>query len=109
LHGRPLAAWPARQRAQQLAWLGQSEAAGDDLTVWDVALLGRLPHQPWLGRPSARDWAAVEDALRATNAKFIRRFAFIEAELAKDDRTPDQSDLAEMDSLWDAAKAAERS
>jgi iron complex transport system ATP-binding protein len=68
LHGQPLAAWPARQRAQQLAWLGQSEAAGDDLTVWDVALLGRLPHQPWLGRPSARDWVAVEDALRATQA-----------------------------------------
>ncbi|MEH0195921.1 nucleoside triphosphate pyrophosphohydrolase [Caulobacter sp. CCNWLY153] len=49
-----------------------------------------------------------EDALRATNAKFARRFAFIEAELAKDGRTPDQSDLAEMDALWDAAKAAER-
>jgi uncharacterized protein YabN with tetrapyrrole methylase and pyrophosphatase domain len=27
-----------------------------------------------------------EDALRATNAKFARRFAFIEAELAKDGR-----------------------
>lgn len=50
-----------------------------------------------------------EDALRATNTKFARRFAFIEAELAKDGRTPDQSDLAEMDRLWDAAKAAERS
>lgn len=49
-----------------------------------------------------------EDALRGANAKFIRRFAFIEAELAKDGRTPDQSDLAEMDGLWDAAKAAER-
>jgi tetrapyrrole methylase family protein/MazG family protein/ATP diphosphatase len=49
-----------------------------------------------------------EDALRATNAKFARRFAFIEAELAKTGRTPDQSDLAEMDALWDAAKAAER-
>lgn len=49
-----------------------------------------------------------EDALRAANAKFIRRFGFIEAELAKDGRTPDQSDLAEMDALWDAAKAAER-
>jgi len=49
-----------------------------------------------------------EDALRATNAKFARRFAFIEAELAKRGRTPDQSDLAEMDALWDAAKAAER-
>jgi len=50
-----------------------------------------------------------EDAIRAANAKFARRFAFIEAELKKDGRTPDQSDLAEMDGLWDAAKAAERS
>lgn len=49
-----------------------------------------------------------EDALRGANAKFVRRFAFIEAELAKDGRTPDQSDLAEMDGLWDAAKAVER-
>jgi MazG family protein len=49
-----------------------------------------------------------EDALRGANAKFVRRFGFIEAELAKDGRTPDQSDLAEMDALWDAAKAAER-
>ena len=49
-----------------------------------------------------------EDALRGTNAKFVRRFAFIEAELAKTGRTPEQSNLAEMDGLWDAAKAAER-
>lgn len=49
-----------------------------------------------------------EDALRAANAKFARRFAFIEAELAKAGRTPDQSDLGEMDGLWNAAKAAER-
>ncbi len=49
-----------------------------------------------------------EDALRGTNAKFIRRFGFIQAELAKDGRTPEQSDLAEMDGLWNAAKGAER-
>ncbi len=49
-----------------------------------------------------------EDALRAANAKFVRRFHFIEAELARDGRTPEQSDLAEMDGLWDAAKVAER-
>lgn len=49
-----------------------------------------------------------EDALRATNAKFARRFAFIEAELARDGRTPEQSDLAEMDALWDRAKEVER-
>jgi MazG family protein len=49
-----------------------------------------------------------EDALRGANAKFVRRFGFIEAELARDGRTPEQSDLAEMDGLWDAAKVAEK-
>ncbi len=49
-----------------------------------------------------------EDALRGANAKFVRRFEYIEAELKKDGRTPEQSDLAEMDALWDAAKAAEK-
>ncbi len=49
-----------------------------------------------------------EDALRAANTKFIRRFNFIEAALAGDGREPHQSDLAEMDGLWDAAKAAEK-
>jgi nucleoside triphosphate diphosphatase len=45
-----------------------------------------------------------EDALRRANAKFTRRFAFIEAELAKLGKRPEDSDLAEMDALWDAAK-----
>ena len=49
-----------------------------------------------------------EDALRAANAKFTRRFQFIEAALAKGGRTPEQSDLKEMDGLWNDAKAAER-
>jgi iron complex transport system ATP-binding protein len=68
LLGQPLASLPGRVRAQQLAWLGQNEATGDDLTVWDVAMLGRLPHQAWLAAPSAADLAAVEQALRATQA-----------------------------------------
>ena len=49
-----------------------------------------------------------EAALRAANAKFTRRFQSIEASLAADGRTPKDSDLAEMDALWDAAKAAEK-
>jgi len=49
-----------------------------------------------------------EDALRFTNAKFARRFRFIEAVLAERGKTPEQSDLEEMDALWDAAKAAEK-
>jgi iron complex transport system ATP-binding protein len=68
LLGRPLLALPQRARARQLAWLGQNESSADDLIVWDVAMLGRLPHQPWLSAPSAADHAAVEQALRATQA-----------------------------------------
>lgn len=49
-----------------------------------------------------------EDAIRAANAKFVRRFAYIEAALAEQGRTPAESDLAEMDALWDAAKTEER-
>jgi MazG family protein len=49
-----------------------------------------------------------EAAVRSTNAKFERRFAFIESELAKVDKGPRQSNLAEMDALWNKAKLAER-
>ncbi|UJB64512.1 ABC transporter ATP-binding protein [Acidovorax sp. YS12] len=68
LLGRPLHAIPARERACLLAWLGQNEGSADDLTSYDVAMLGRLPHQPWLAPPSDADHAAVEHALRTTQA-----------------------------------------
>lgn len=49
-----------------------------------------------------------EAALRAANAKFTRRFEAIEDELARRGKTPSQSDLAEMDAIWNAVKAAEK-
>jgi MazG family protein len=49
-----------------------------------------------------------EAALRGTNAKFTRRFEGIESALAAGGRTPAQSDLAEMDALWNQVKAAEK-
>ncbi|TRW97276.1 nucleoside triphosphate pyrophosphohydrolase [Paracoccus sp. M683] len=49
-----------------------------------------------------------EQALRGANAKFTRRFGAIEAALAEQGRRPEDSNLAEMDALWDRAKAAER-
>lgn len=49
-----------------------------------------------------------EDALRSANAKFVRRFSYIERSLADRGRSPDQSDLAEMDDLWNAAKAIDK-
>jgi iron complex transport system ATP-binding protein len=68
LLGHPLHSLPVKQRAQQLSWLGQNEASADDLTAYDVTMLGRLPHQPWLAAASAADHAAVEKALRSTHA-----------------------------------------
>ena len=57
-----------REKAKQLAWLGQNEASADDLTVFDVTMLGRLPHQAWLAAPNQTDIVAVEQALRSTQA-----------------------------------------
>ena len=49
-----------------------------------------------------------EEALRGTNDKFTRRFKGIEAALAARGKTPADSDLAEMDALWEAEKVLEK-
>jgi ATP diphosphatase len=48
-----------------------------------------------------------EDVLRKANAKFIRRFGGVEKLLKARGKTPDQSDLKEMDALWDEVKTGE--
>ncbi len=50
-----------------------------------------------------------EEALRRTNAKFTRRFGAIEADLAARGKRPTDSTLDEMDTLWNDAKAREKS
>jgi Protein containing tetrapyrrole methyltransferase domain and MazG-like (predicted pyrophosphatase) domain len=52
--------------------------------------------------------ADPESILRETNAKFERRFASIERTLAARGKSPREATLAEMDALWDAAKAEEK-
>ncbi len=52
--------------------------------------------------------ADPEGILRTTNRKFERRFAAIEAALAARGKKPQDATLAEMDALWDEAKAAEK-
>jgi len=49
-----------------------------------------------------------ESALKGSNRKFRRRFKHVEDGLQARGRTPAESTLAEMDALWDEAKAAER-
>ncbi|MFM8609832.1 MAG: ABC transporter ATP-binding protein [Burkholderiaceae bacterium] len=80
-NGRDREALGRRERARMLAWLGQGGAGGagssvasgaggsaDDLSVHDIALLGRLPHRGWLAPPTAADLAAAEQALRQVQA-----------------------------------------
>ncbi|WP_298905980.1 nucleoside triphosphate pyrophosphohydrolase [uncultured Aliiroseovarius sp.] len=87
----------AREVAEARDTLGQDELReeiGDLLFV--VANLARhLDVEP-------------EEALRHANAKFERRFKGIERRLAVEGKTPEQSNLEEMDALWEAEKAAER-
>jgi MazG family protein len=46
----------------------------------------------------------AETALRDASARFTARFEFIEDRLAERGKTPEQSNLEEMDGLWDEAK-----
>lgn len=50
----------------------------------------------------------TEEALRAANEKFIRRFNAVENELQKIGKSPKDSDLAEMDAIWDKVKIRDK-
>jgi MazG family protein len=49
-----------------------------------------------------------ESALRKTNRKFKRRFQWIEEQLRTSGRSPEQSTMEELESLWQQAKRQER-
>ena len=49
-----------------------------------------------------------EDCLRAANAKFTRRFGYIEQRLAENNLSPAQSNLHEMDALWNEVRAQDK-
>lgn len=68
LFGKDVQSLSRQLKARTLSWLGQNETAGSDLRVWDVVMLGRLPYQGWLSAPDQQDHAAVERALRSTQA-----------------------------------------
>jgi iron complex transport system ATP-binding protein len=78
LHGKPLAEWPAQQRARELAWLSQQGEAEGEIAARDVVRLGRLPRHGLFGAPDASDEAAVNAALLETHSS-----AFAERRLSE--------------------------
>ena len=81
LLGESLATWDVKERARQMAWLGQETASVDELSVQDVVMLGRLPHQSWLDVPSDEDHSAVQWAMQSceVQAWAVRRVGSLSA------------------------------
>ncbi|MBR9764192.1 MAG: ABC transporter ATP-binding protein [Rhodobacteraceae bacterium] len=65
--GRPIADWRPRDLAREIAMLSQSPSAPEDMSVRDLALLGRYAHRGRFSPVSQADRQAVERALQATN------------------------------------------
>mgnify|MGYP002526460891 CR=1 FL=1 len=88
------------EEARELAQARQS-ASQDDIAEEFGDLLFVVAN---LGRHLQVD---PEAALRAANAKFTRRFQGVETRLKARGKRPEDTDLAEMDALWDEVKRAE--
>lgn len=63
LAGRPLPAWPARERARRVALVRQQTTLSFDFTAEEVVALGRAPHLGWLAPLAPSDRARVAAAL----------------------------------------------
>ncbi len=78
LLGRPLARWPARERARELAYLPQERECHAPWRVRDLVALGRLPHTGPLGRAGPADAEAIERSLRALGIAHLSERAVAE-------------------------------
>ena len=101
--------WPSAQEViakikEETAEVEEAMASGSQDAMEDE--LGDLMFAVVnLGRKLGLD---AEAALRRTNAKFERRFGGVLSKLADRGLLPEQSDLAEMDALWEEVKREER-
>ena len=72
LDGQAIRMYKTKEVARRLGLLPQSPAAPEGLTVEDLVSRGRYPHQGLFRQWSARDEAAVEEALRLTATDGLR-------------------------------------
>ena len=69
IFGRSLDAIAPRDKAKRIAWLGQNERVMGDMSVYDLVMLGRLPHLSWLESPADHDHLVVMQALETVHAQ----------------------------------------
>jgi len=76
IDGVDISTFTNQELAKKIAWLDQGSSVPDELgnplSVYEVVMLGRLPHQGWLHLPSEADHLMVEQALRLSDAWQLR-------------------------------------
>lgn len=78
LDGRPLSAFPARDRARSVAFLPQGIQPVFSLTAFEVVCLGRFPHAGPLGGLRAGDREVARRCMRETATEELARRNFME-------------------------------
>jgi len=96
LKGRPLAAWPRRDRARVMAGVPQSVGAPVPLRVRDVVATGRLPH--------AGDWTALREGDDAAISEALAAVDMTD----KADRFVDELSAGERQRAWLAMALAQQ-
>jgi MazG family protein len=100
----PDAAGARAKVAEELAELDEAIGSGDRARIEDE--LGDLLFAT--ANLARKLSIPPEEALRGTLAKFISRFEYVEGALARQGVPHGEATLAEMDRLWDEAKAVSR-
>jgi len=72
LDGDPIHTLSSFQRAQTISWIEQTGQVHWPLSVERLVMLGRIPHLPAWGKPTAQDKRAVETALHDADCQTLR-------------------------------------
>lgn len=97
LAGRPLANWPAQERARIMAVLPQSSSLVFPFSVSEVVAMGRLPHATGL----QQDQQIIEQAMSATDVMHLRERGYLSLSGGERQRVHLARVLAQ---IWDAGE-----
>jgi len=78
LQGRSLGDIPRRELARQMAYVPQVHREAFGYRVFDVVLMGRMPHSPLFGRYGEQDFRIVHEALEKMGISHLAELAYTE-------------------------------
>ena len=78
LRGRRLSEIPRRELARQMAYVPQVHREAFGYRVFDVVLMGRMPHNSFFGRYGEADFRMVRDCLEKTGISHLAERSYTE-------------------------------